>query len=83
MIERTAYQARIERAAKAIKCMVDLTNPIPRTPTGYWTEKGLREVRWPRDFSPDERRHIRAIARAALTDSIGVAPQPSRRGPSK
>lgn len=57
---------QVEKAAKAIRFMIDLSWIPPRTPTGYWTEKGLREVKWPRDFSLQERRQIRAIARAAL-----------------
>jgi hypothetical protein len=59
-------KAQIERAAKAIKFMVQLDPP-------GWTEKGLREVKWPKGFSAAERKHIRNIARVALTEIMSPA----------
>ena len=33
---------------------------------GCWTDKGVREVKWPKDFTKEERKLIRAIAKVAL-----------------
>ena len=63
----TPSRAQIERAAKAIKFLV----PVDGSLSMGWTEKGLREVKWPRDFSPAERKMIRNIARVALTSGKG------------
>jgi hypothetical protein len=51
---------KIERAAHAIRFLVPLDE------CGKWTEKGLQEVKFPRDFTPSERKMIRLIARTVL-----------------
>lgn len=64
----------IERAADAIKFMVDLSHvgverlgaPCELMNPGGWTDKGLRETRWPKDFSAVERRYIRRIVKEVL-----------------
>ncbi len=57
-------KAQIERAANAIKFMVPLN--------GYcgWTEKGLRQTKWPKHFAASERKIIRRIARTILETAL-------------
>jgi len=46
-----------------------LTNSVNVDGSTGWTEKGLRRVKWPKDFAPNERSLIRAIAKTALESS--------------
>lgn len=60
-------QRKIEKAAEAIKFLVPLNGHDPNCGKEIgWTEKGLQTVKWPRDFTKQERKLIRTIAKTAL-----------------
>lgn len=63
-----ATKKRIEAAAKAIRFLVPLDGGCEMRKGNHasWTPKGLAEVRWPKHFGKQERKLIRAIARAVL-----------------
>ncbi len=67
-----ASKKQIEAAAKAIRFFVPLDgseDAIRFSAHGLicWTDKGLAEMKWPKEFSGGERKLIREIARRALT----------------
>jgi hypothetical protein len=60
----------VERVANAIKFMVPLCGGdavLHGDHVGNWTIKGLLTVKWPKNFSRDERKVIRLIARTAIS----------------
>ena len=62
---------QIERAANAIKFLVPLDGSVETQARALktWTPKGLNEMRWPRDYGPEERRLIRLIAKTVLEEA--------------
>ena len=62
-------RSEVEAAANAIKFLVPIEGESKMRGGNWanWTDKGLAVTRWPRDFSADERKLIRAIARKVLT----------------
>lgn len=68
--KRAPSRKRVDMAAKAIRFLVPINGELPDfrgNALSSWTPKGLKEVKWPKDFGAGERKLIRHIARVVLT----------------
>jgi hypothetical protein len=65
--EMKPTKKQINKAVKKIMFLVDLSH-AHNWPNPYnWTEKGYNTTKWPKDFSKDERKMLREIAKRVLS----------------
>lgn len=64
----TADRKKIERAADAIKFLVPLDGSVATQERALttWTQKGLDEMKWPKDYGSQEQKLIRLIVKTVL-----------------
>jgi hypothetical protein len=61
-------KSQVERAANAIKFLVPLNGHDPNATglQGNWTAHGVAVMKWPKNFTANERKLLRKIVRTVI-----------------